>query len=245
MLTPLSTIPSHHHHHRHSHHHHRPQPSHPHHSRTTEMISRPRVIARNLPILTLTPIRPPSITTRPFHPRTIKLHRRRTALHEVIAHIQTRQDLLIRSRLHYCIDRRIPARVEVPNCLAGRQEIRILKHRRVGEGLHHVPRLQPGVATAVILAPRDRDAAEPGFIRFRAVVAVADQTVLAGVRDFAGDLLQGFGEVGVGGFGGVVVEGGEGGEGWERGGVAGDGVRDIGAEREVEEDRAVAVCGGG
>lgn len=36
--------------------------------------------------------------------------------------------------------------------------------------------------------------------------AGADEAVLTGVGDFAGDLLEGFGEVGVCGFGGVVVE---------------------------------------
>lgn len=91
------------------------------------------------------------------------------------------------------------------------------------------------------MAPRDGNAAQPGLVRFRAIGTSAHQTVLTRVRDLAGDLLQGFGEVGVRGGGGGVVEGGEGGEGWEEVGVAGDGVGDVGAEGEVEEDCAVAV----
>ena len=67
---------------------------------------------------------------------------------------------------------------------------------------------------------------------------------MTGVWDFAGDLLQGFGEVGVRGCGGVVVEFRQRGEGGEGGGVAGDGVGDVGAEGEVEEDCAVAVWWG-
>ncbi|KFY20841.1 hypothetical protein V493_07611, partial [Pseudogymnoascus sp. VKM F-4281 (FW-2241)] len=94
------------------------------------------------------------------------------------------------------------------------------------------------------LAARDGDAAQPGFVCLGTIGAGAHEAVLPRAGDLAGNLREGFEEVVVGGFGGVVVEGGEGGDAGEGAGVARRRVGDVGAEGEVEEDCAVAVWRG-
>ena len=64
---------------------------------------------------------------------------------------------------------------------------------------------------------------------------------MPGIGDFTRDLLERSIEVGVGGFGGVVIEFGEVFGGAEGEGVAGDGVVDVGAEFEPVNYGAVVV----
>lgn len=104
----------------------------------------------------------------------------------------------------------------------------------VVERLVDVPGLEPfvgaGVGGGEIGAAGDGDGAEPGDVGGVAVGAVLGEGVLRRRGGFAGDLLEGVGEVFVEGGGVVVVELGEVGSGGECVGVGGNGVGDVGAE---------------
>lgn len=201
-----------------------------------------RVVACDVPLVARRALR--TVTgIEPHHPRpgAREPQRRRATLHEIIAQLRTRQDLLVRTGVHHRVDQGVPAAEEARLVLVRLipQERVCVRGAPVGERPVDGAGLQPAVCRGEVLAARDCHGAQPVLVGRLARRAVAHQGKLLRLRSFTGDLCHGLVEAIIERAGVVVVELAEYCSVGEGVGVAGHGVGDFVAEGEVEDKVAV------
>lgn len=176
-------------------------------------------------------------------PRTRESHCRRAILHEIIAQFFTRQDLLVRSGLDDRINLGIAAYLITQLVFEAGVLCQLIRGQRRSVGKCGVdsPRLQKGVRRSEVLAARDSHTAQPIPVGAVAGRTVAGKRILLCVVGFAWDELHGFIEAIVERKGIVIVELAQSGRIGECLVVAGNGVGNLVAKSEVEDQCAITI----
>lgn len=154
-----------------------------------------------------------------------------------MAQVLTGENLLVGTRLDLTVDDRVAGRVH-QHILHPLIVVRQL--RAVEERLREIPDTEIWSGAGEVVAARNGDGAEPLLVCYLAILTVSGERVLRFITGVTGDLLQRVREILEEGGGVVVVDFDEVRD--VDGRVGGDGVGDVGAEREVVDYGTISVC---